>query len=83
MAEPHRFGEAMNYAFVSDVSCRSSILPDQGFHSKAFATTVYALIGTAGYLMFGNDVYDEVTSLSFFYSSSYLTREHLGQPELA
>jgi len=42
MAEPHRFGEAMNYAF-------------------AFATTVYALIGTAGYLMFGNDVYDEVS----------------------
>ncbi|KAF8507056.1 amino acid transporter [Russula emetica] len=35
MAEPHRFGEAMNYAF-------------------AFATAVYALIGTAGYLMFGN-----------------------------
>jgi len=25
MAEPHRFGEAMNYAFVSDVSCRLSI----------------------------------------------------------
>jgi len=42
MAEPHRFGEAMNYAF-------------------AFATAVYALIGTAGYLMFGNDVYDEVS----------------------
>ena len=33
--------------------------------------------------MFGNDVYDEVTSLSFFYSSSYLTRERLGQSELA
>jgi len=42
MAEPHRFGEAMNYAFV-------------------FATAVYALIGTAGYLMFGNEVYDEVS----------------------
>lgn len=42
MAEPHRFGEAMNYAF-------------------AFATAVYALIGSAGYLMFGNDVYDEVS----------------------
>ena len=26
MAEPHRFGEAMNYSFVSDVSCRLSIL---------------------------------------------------------
>jgi hypothetical protein len=33
--------------------------------------------------MFGNDVYDEVTSLIFFYSSSYLTRERLGQSELA
>ncbi|KAF8481230.1 transmembrane amino acid transporter protein-domain-containing protein [Russula ochroleuca] len=42
MAEPHRFNEAMNYAF-------------------GFATAVYALIGTAGYLMFGNDVYDEVS----------------------
>jgi amino acid permease len=35
---------------------------------KGFATAVYALIGTAGYLMFGNDVYDEVITL-FFYSS--------------
>jgi hypothetical protein len=50
---------------------------------KAFATVVYALIGTAGYLMFGNDVYDEVTGLFSFYSSSYLTRERLGQSELA
>jgi vesicular inhibitory amino acid transporter len=28
--------------------------------SKGFATAVYTLIGMAGYLMFGNDVYDEV-----------------------
>jgi len=33
--------------------------------------------------MFGNDVYDEVNSLFFFYLSSYLTRERLGQSELA
>jgi len=45
---------------------------------------VYALIGIAGYLMFGNDVYDEVTS-SFYFSnlSSNLTRERPGQPEFA
>ena len=33
--------------------------------------------------MFGNDVYDEVTSLFFFHSSSFLTREQSGQSELA
>ncbi|KAH9175410.1 transmembrane amino acid transporter protein-domain-containing protein [Lactarius sanguifluus] len=42
MAEPHRFGEAMNYSFC-------------------FATTVYAVIGSAGYLMFGTNVSDEVS----------------------
>jgi len=42
MAEPHRFGEAMNYSF-------------------GFATAVYAIIGIAGYLMFGDNVYDEVS----------------------
>jgi hypothetical protein len=41
-------------------------------------------MGTAGYLMFGDAVYDEVSSLFFsLYSSSYLTRERLGQSELA
>jgi amino acid permease len=44
---------------------------------KGFATAVYALIGTAGYLMFGNDVFDEVTSSFFKYSSFYLTRKRL------
>ena len=28
MAEPHRFGEAMNYAFVSDAPYRLGIVPD-------------------------------------------------------
>ena len=33
-------------------------------YAFAFTTVFYALIGAAGYLMFGDDVSDEVSSLS-------------------
>ncbi|KAI0033111.1 transmembrane amino acid transporter protein-domain-containing protein [Vararia minispora EC-137] len=42
MAEPHRFEEAMNYAF-------------------GFGSVFYALIGAAGYLMFGDGVHEEIS----------------------
>ncbi len=62
MAEPHRFSEAMNYSFVSLVFCVGAIHLNSTL-TQGFATAVYAIIGIAGYLMFGDNVYDEVTTL--------------------
>jgi hypothetical protein len=43
---------------------RVSTLSDSASYFQTFATTVYALTGVVGFLMFGNDVNDEVTRLS-------------------
>jgi hypothetical protein len=64
MAEPHRYKEVMDYSFVGDTSYCVSILSDRDL-TQVFATAVYAIIGMVGYLMFGNDVNDEVRGNGF------------------
>jgi hypothetical protein len=71
MAEPHRFKEVMNYSFVGDAPYCLSILLTRVL-TQFFATAVYALIGIVGYLMFGNDVNDEVSGERFSISPSLI-----------
>jgi vesicular inhibitory amino acid transporter len=59
MADPSRFEEVINWAFVSGPS-RSLVLSLN--IGQAVVTAIYMIIGTAGYAMFGRAVHDEVST---------------------
>jgi vesicular inhibitory amino acid transporter len=60
MVDPSQFDNMINWAFVSIFfRCLGTIVHD--FFQQVVATSIYAIIGYAGYLMFGRNVSDEVS----------------------
>lgn len=59
MLDPTQFDRMINWAFVS--SCVHISFSNILTQYQVAATFLYALIGYAGYLMFGNAVSDEVS----------------------
>lgn len=58
MVDPSQFDRMINWAFVGLMDIFSTVWLTQ---YQVAATFLYALIGYAGYLMFGNYVSDEVS----------------------
>lgn len=85
MMEPSQFDTVMNYAFVSRLLESPALVSCSKLFVQTVATCIYAVIGMAGYLMFGNDVYDEVRTYTPYQCSYCFALTHcmsLGQPEL-
>ena len=59
MVDPQQFDHMINWAFVN-TSCRTTLWQANSIF-QIIATFIYAVIGSAGYLMFGSLVSDEVS----------------------
>ena len=58
MIDPQHFDQMINWAFVSP---QLETFPCELMNFQIVATSIYAVVGAAGYMMFGNSVSDEVS----------------------